>query len=232
MTFARKRIGSAVILQVLLIVAMVSVAYSQVLLPLTNPSGELWRLLPDRLRWLSDGHMPSVEVTLDYPTVLKEPVHPNGPFRFPDPPTHVSPGESWLEFLLPSRTEVVVYQPDFRQRVGLIGTTTLRGLLAIAVLALLLFMVRTLRSGDPFVPANARRIYAIAAIVGIGGPLTDLLGQWGRHGVLEHPRIAPLVVPESYHLSLLPLAIGLAIAVAAEVFRQGIALRADVDGLV
>lgn len=125
-----------------------------------------------------------------------------------------------------------MYQPDFRQRVGLIGTTTLRGLLAIAVLALLLFMVRTLRSGDPFVPANARRIYAIAAIVGIGGLLTDLLGQWGRHGVLEHPRIAPLVDPESYHLSLLPLAVGVAIAVAAEVFRQGTSLRADVDGLV
>ena len=42
----------------------------------------------------------------------------------------------------------------------------------------------------------------------------------------------PLIVHESYRLSLLPLAIGLAIAVGAEVFRQGTSLRADVDGLV
>lgn len=39
MTTVRTRVGSAVILQVLLIVAMASVAYSQVFLPLTGPGG-------------------------------------------------------------------------------------------------------------------------------------------------------------------------------------------------
>jgi hypothetical protein len=75
-------------------------------------------------------------------------------------------------------------------------------------------------------------MYAIAATVGLGGLLADLLGQWGRQGILNNPRVAPFVVPESYHLSLMPLAIGLAIAVAAEWFRQGTSLRAAVEGLV
>lgn len=222
MTTVRKRVGSAVLLEFLLIVAMASVAYSQVFVPLTSIGG---------LRSMTGRYVPSVEVTLDYRTVLKDP-HTD-PFRFPELSTNgpITPGNG-LEFLLPTRTKVSVWEPDFRQRIGVIGTPTLRGLLAIAILVLLLLMVRTLRSGDPFVPANARRMYAIAASVGLGGLLADLLGQWGRHGVLEHPIVAPLVIRESYHLSLMPLAIGVAIAVAAEVFRQGTLLRADVDGLV
>lgn len=220
MTTVRKRIGSAVVVEILLIVAMASVAYSQVFVPLTGPGG---------LRLTSGRYPPSVEVELNYPAVLRDPT--SDPFRFPELIGYVSRGEG-LQFLLPTRTKVSVVDPDPRQRVGVIGAPTLRGLLAIAVLGLLLLMVRTLRSGDPFVPANARRMYAIAATVGIGGLLADLLGQWGRHGVLDHPRVAPFVVRESYHLSLMPLAIGLAIAVAAEVFRQGIALQADVEGLV
>jgi hypothetical protein len=201
---------------------MVSVAYSQVFVPLTSIGG---------LRSMTGRYVPSVEVTLDYRTVLKDP-HTN-PFRLPAlSTTEVISTKNGLEFGLPTRADVSVWGPDFRQRKAVIGTQTLRGLLAIAVLALLLLMVRTLRVGDPFVPANARRMYAIAATVGIGGLLADLLGQWGRHGVLDNPRVAPFVIPESYHLPLLPLAIGVAIAVAAEVFRQGTLLRADVDGLV
>ena len=221
MTTLRKRIGSAVILEILVIVAMASVAYSQIFIPLTSIGG---------VRSMTGRYVPTVEVTLEYGAVLKDPG--TSPFRFPELGAgELVPGNS-LEFLLPTRTKVMVWEPDARQRIGVTGAPALRGLLAIAVLALLLLMVRTLRSGDPFVPTNARRMYAIAATVGLGGLLADLLGQWGRHGVLDNPRIAPLVVRESYHLSLMPLAIGVAIAVAAEVFRQGTLLRADVEGLV
>jgi hypothetical protein len=213
--------GSAIVLELLLIAAMVSIAYSQVFIPLTGPDG----VGPT----ISGRSAPSVEVTLAYPAVLSD--SDISPFRFPALVGEVAPGDG-VEFLLPTRTRVAVLSPDLRQRVGVIGTPTLRGLLAIAVLGLLLLMVRTLRSGDPFLPANARRLYAIAAIVGVGGLLTDLLGQWGRHAILDKPKVAQLVVHEPYHLSLMPLAIGMAIAVAAEVFRQGTSLRADVDGLV
>jgi hypothetical protein len=65
MTTVRKRNGSTVILQVLLLVAIASVAYSQVFLPLTGPGG---------LRMMNGRYPPSVEVTLDYPKVLKTPL--------------------------------------------------------------------------------------------------------------------------------------------------------------
>ena len=221
MTTARKPARSAVVLELLLIVAIVAVAYGQVFVPLTSIGG---------LKPLTGRYVPSIEVTLDLRTALKEQTNP---YRFPDMPVGtVITSADGLEFGLPTRTFVEIWAPDARQRVAGIGTRAIRGLLAIAILMLLLLMVRTLRSGDPFVPANARRMYAIAATVGIGLPLADLLDQWGRHGILDNPRVAPFVMRESYHLSLLPIAIGLAIAVAAEVFRQGSSLRADVDGLV
>jgi hypothetical protein len=100
-----------------------------------------------------------------------------------------------------------------------------------APLACLLLLVRSLRRGDPFVPANARRLYLIAAAVGFGGQAVQLLEAWGRSGLVEHPVVAPYLVPDA-HLSFMPLLAGLAIAVGAEVFRQGTALREEVECLV
>lgn len=104
-------------------------------------------------------------------------------------------------------------------------------LLAVAVLTLLLRIVRTLRDRDPFVEANARRLFAIAGLVGVGGQLTVLVAAWGRLGVLRHPDVAPYVVTDAT-VTFVPLFVGLAIAVVAEVFRQGTRLRAEVAGLV
>ncbi|MBC9732032.1 DUF2975 domain-containing protein [Nocardioides marmotae] len=92
-------------------------------------------------------------------------------------------------------------------------------------------MVRRTTGGAPFIAANARRLYLIAAAVGLGGQAVVLLEAWGRATVLNHPQIAPYV-HSGVEISFSPLLAGLGVAVAAEVFRQGAALRADVEGLV
>lgn len=173
------------------------------------------------------GGYPSVEATVDVAEVRVE--------TTPELPTLVGQGElapgQALEFTIPHQTTVAVYDPDVRQFVGLVGPEILLALLTIAVLVLLLLIVRTLRRGDPFVPSNARRLYAIAALVGLGGEAVVLLRAWGGAGVLAHPSVAPYVLQGS-HITVVPLAVGLGIAVAAEVFRQGNALREEVASLV
>ncbi len=173
------------------------------------------------------GSAPTVQAELDSAAVQVR--------TSPSLPTVAGGGElvagDALEMTLPDASTVVVNDPDTRQLLGLVGSEVLAALLAIAVIAMLLAVVRTLRRGDPFVPANARRLYTIAMTVGFGGVAVELLQAWGEFSVLSHPAIEPYVI-EGAELSFMPLVAGLGIAVAAEVFRQGAALREEVEGLV
>jgi hypothetical protein len=172
------------------------------------------------------GGPPTVEVTLDTATVNID-TDPELP-TLADRTIEAGVG---TEFLVPTGTKLAVYTPDWRQRLALAGTPVLGGLLGIGVLGLLLHITRTLRRGDPFVASNARRLYVIAALVGIGGQAVVALTAWGRLGILRHPEVAPYVLTD-VSTTIVPLLAGFGIAVAAEVFRQGARLKAEVEGLV
>ena len=217
------RVGrSAVVaLEGILMVLLVTTAVLGVVRPLVGPTGLGIGSGP------VFGGVPQVPATVDAEAVRVE--------TSPELPSlagagEVTPGEG-LEMTLPTGTSVAVHDPDLGQRLSLTGSEVLGGLVTVAVLVLLLLIVRSLRQGDPFVPANARCLFAIAAVVGVGGQAALLLRAWGEHAVLEHPLVAPYVLEEA-SVSWLPLVAGLGIAVAAEVFRQGAALREDVEGLV
>jgi hypothetical protein len=207
-------------LEVLLVVAIAVVATFGVLAPALGHAGLGIGTGP------LFGALPSVDVTIDMTavTVTTDPALPNVGGRT------IAPGEG-LEFSRLTGAQVVLWAPDLRQRLAFGATPVFGGLLTIAVLFLLLRITQTLREGDPFVPSNARRLYLIAALVGIGGQATALLTTWGRLGVMHHPEVAPYVVADA-STTFLPLLAGLGIAVAAEVFRQGTRLRAEVEGLV
>lgn len=136
-----------------------------------------------------------------------------------------------LEVQAPTGTSVTLWNPDAAQILGVIAPGVITGLVTIAVLTLLLLMVRSVRTSDPFVPANAQRLLAIAALVAIGGQGSALLTAWGRRTVLNDPAISAYV-QHDWSISFTPLLAGLGIAVAAEVFRRGSALRADAVGVV
>jgi hypothetical protein len=210
---------STTALEGLLVVALVAVAIFGVIRPVIGPAGLHLGRGP------VFGKAPSVEVTLDARNVqiTTEP-------RLPTMLGEVQAGDG-LEFLIPTGSRVVLYVPNLTQRLGFTGAAVLQGLLVMAVLGLLLAVTRTLRQGDPFVAANARRLYLIAGLVGIGGQLVVGLSAWARWQVLTHPDVAPYVFAE-HRLSFVPLVAGLGIAVAAEVFRQGTRLRDEVEGLV
>lgn len=214
------RLASAV-LEAVLLAAILLVGVLSVAQPILGPAG-----LATGTGSVF-GESPSVDADIDASRVRID--------TEPDLPTlaeqgEIAPGDG-VEMTIPTGTTVTVYEPDWRQRLGLVGSEVLGGLVTIAVLTLLLRLVRSLRLGDPFVPANARRLYAIAIAIGVGGQATVLLGAWGRAQVLGHPLVEPYVVSDFY-VTFLPLLAGLGVAVAAEVFRQGTALREEVAGLV
>jgi hypothetical protein len=202
-----------------LVVALVAVAIFGVIAPAISPAGVGLGRGP------TFGRFPSVEVTVDARNVqiTTEPA-------LPTLAGEVQAGDA-MDFLIPTGSSVVLYDPDWAQRLGIVGASVLQGLLAMGVLGLLLAVTRTLRRGDPFVAANARRLYLIAGLIGIGGQMVVGLSAWARWQVLTHPNVAPYVFAE-HRLSFVPLVAGLGIAVAAEVFRQGTRLRDEVEGLV
>jgi hypothetical protein len=209
--------AGALVLELVLLLAMASVAVFGVVRPLLGPLGLSVTTGPTLAT------VPSVTVTL-VEGINTEPALPQIGTE------GVSEGEG-IEMGGPLTAQVVIVNPSVRQRVAVVGPQVVGGLVTLGVLLLLLQVVRSLRQGDPFRPANARRLLGIAALVGIGGQVTVLFGVWSRMEVVNHPKVAPFV-QHDVELSFLPLVAGLGIAVAAEVFRRGTRLRADVEGLV
>lgn len=152
---------------------------------------------------------------------------------FPELPAVMGRGEihpgDGLEFFPTVGATIAVNVPDFRQSVLLGWVPLLSGLAIIAVMVLTIGILRTLQRGDVFVSSNVRRLYTIAGIVAIGGGLLQALSLWGYFGIVGHPSAERYVVP-TWEISWVPLIAGLAVAVGAEIFRQGLALRDETMG--
>jgi hypothetical protein len=117
-----------------------------------------------------------------------------------------------------------------RQWFGLVGGE-LAGAVTVVALALFVLMVRDLRRGDLFRGANLHRLYVVAAVIGVGGTLSEVLLAWGRTAVLQADRLGGAAALD-WTVSLNPLILGGALLVVAEALRQGIRMRADTEGLV
>ena len=209
-----KHYRSAALLESLLAAAMVVVGLALIVAPLLGSGG--LGLESSLLRPFGE--------PLSVPALVLDPV-----VEGLAPGTYAA-GDA-VELSGPTVATASVSNPDLVQRAGLVGGRVLQGLTVLGVLVLLLRLTRTLRQGDAFVPANARRLSVIAVLVGVGGTVSQLVHQVGAVAVLEAPSVRDRVAPV-FEVSFLPLFAALGIGVLAEVFRQGAALRADVDGLV
>ncbi len=127
--------------------------------------------------------------------------------------------------------EATLLEPSGDQRLGLLGGRLVGGLTALGVLGLLLQIVRSLRRDEVFDRVNARRLSLLAVALGVGGMAAQLLTAFGTVRVLDTDFVRGSAIPV-FELSFLPLLGALGVGVLAEVFRQGAALREDVEGLV
>ncbi|MDR2565594.1 MAG: DUF2975 domain-containing protein [Bifidobacteriaceae bacterium] len=129
--------------------------------------------------------------------------------------------KAWVEF----------DQPGLAGFMATTGSDVILGLTSLVTCVFLWLVVASVRRGEPFDRRNVTRLY-VAGVVCIGGSALYMLANaggrmaatWG--GTLEDLSRAEIA------LSFGPLAVGTLFAVMAEVFRRGMILRAETDGLV
>lgn len=132
---------------------------------------------------------------------------------------------------LGSKMALFVLGPTWRDRLVYAGPVLFAQALALTVLVLLWRIVGTVARGEVFIRENARRMLAIGLVVAVGGSLAQVLRYLGWVDMIEHSAAAGVVKAE-WSFSFLPLLVGAVILLLAEVFRQGVRMRADVEGFV
>lgn len=104
-------------------------------------------------------------------------------------------------------------------------------LLSAAGLAIVLAMLRSARTGDPFDRVNLRRLQALTVLVLIGGTLVSWGGAFVRRWLLDNSAVAD-IVPMDFQFTFLPIIGGVLLGVLAEVWRRGVAMRTELEGLI
>jgi hypothetical protein len=185
--------------------------------------------------WPQSGEMPSS-------LVLIEPSHREDSYEtFNEMPTQGGEmPQGWAQ-LRDERTDVVggagellFADPSMLQRlIWLIGITLIP--VGLAVLWWILSrIVASARHGDPFTNRNARRLATAGVLVMAGPALAILIQQVAVRSMLTDSTAADKA-DIWFQWESAPwwtLGVGLALLVLAAVWRQGVALREDVEGLV
>lgn len=128
--------------------------------------------------------------------------------------------------------DVTLADPSPAQRV----LDLLPGLLTFGLIAagcwLIIAVMATIASGDPFVAANVRRLRLLAALLLIG-PMVVLFVDLPVHGaLLGSMDLGGLDPAVSLELAWPSFIAGMVVALLAEAFKAGSRLRDDVEGLV
>jgi len=125
-------------------------------------------------------------------------------------------------FLNPSRLEQSAYV--------VIGALT--PILVAVVLWILLRVVSSVGHGSPFTEANARRLWFLAGLIGIGGTVASAANGWLDSFLISRSAAAPAFRTSQVSLEAWPLLVGLLVAVVAFTWNHGVALEKDTEGLV
>ncbi|MGN6302570.1 MAG: DUF2975 domain-containing protein [Angustibacter sp.] len=129
--------------------------------------------------------------------------------------------------------EVMVqfWNPTWPQRWAWTLVRAIPAALAAVGLWLLAALTRSAYRGSPFTRRNVHRLMVLTTLVAVGG----LVGDWGaalvRLWVVDSSDLGSLVTQDA-QLSFAFLGVVLLLGVVTEVWRRGVAMREDLDGLV
>ncbi|GGK70767.1 hypothetical protein Ppa06_35670 [Planomonospora parontospora subsp. parontospora] len=125
---------------------------------------------------------------------------------------------------------LAVIDPDLSQRFLLLLPELLLTIMLGAVAVVLLQLIRTFREGDPFIPANARRLAVIGVLL-LGIAFLPRVEVLSLNMLLSGTPLENVGIQnsEDFYWALF---VGFTVLALAEVFRQGSRLRSDTQGLV
>ncbi|GAB3741419.1 DUF2975 domain-containing protein [Nocardiopsis nanhaiensis] len=129
------------------------------------------------------------------------------------------------------------HDPSALERLLLVLPVLIGMPIVIAVLYLVIRVLASLDLGDPFVPANVRRIWTAALLVIVGAivvPVVEAAADFHLQEVaLASDRAVLLVFTVGLgSVPALMLLVGFVLAAFGEVFRRGSQMRDDVEGLI
>ncbi|MCP9979591.1 DUF2975 domain-containing protein [Actinomadura madurae] len=99
------------------------------------------------------------------------------------------------------------------------------------ILSILMRMAATFRTGDVFVPANIRRLYAIAVTLLVTATAVPALDMITTEALISGTPLTGTVT-SSYTLQTSTVILSILVAALAGAFGHGTRLRADTEGLV
>ena len=138
---------------------------------------------------------------------------------------------NWAEVSGPTEVSVSFWNPTLAQRWAYVLVRALPAAAAAAGLWLLAALIRSCRVDDPFTRRNVRRLGWITVLTAAGGVVGDWGASFVRRWLLDSSDAAGLV-PMDFSLSFGFVGLVLVLGVVTGVWRRGVAMREDLDGLV
>ncbi len=138
--------------------------------------------------------------------------------------TDVTVGEASFDLIVPD--------PSATQRMLDALPDLLAGGVALLVLVLLYRVLGDIARGEPFARHNVTRLRLIAFAIALGWSAAGVTAAFVTMPILGATNIGDLPLASTWMMPVLPLGIGMVVALLAEAFQIGAELRDDVDGLV
>lgn len=127
--------------------------------------------------------------------------------------------------------EVTFWSPSTGQQTSYVATRAIPALAGAAGLWILAALVRSAAGGDPFTSRNVRRLSWLTGLVLVAG----VVGDWGREAVrlwlIETSDLAADTAA-TVEVSWWWLGVAAVLGVITAVWRRGVAMRSDLEGLV
>lgn len=142
----------------------------------------------------------------------------------------VSPGDAIVAEAA-NHVRFEIADPSATSRAVWIASEMIGPITGLLGLWLVLGIVTSAKTGQPFTEENERRLWTLASVVGIGGTGVSIANTFARTFVLQRSELADLFAIEFY-VSFLPLFAGLAVAVLAGIWRIGVNMSDDLTGTI
>lgn len=149
-----------------------------------------------------------------------------------DGATDTSTGLPAVELSGPHTASVNILNPTRGEQFAYVTIGALVPALGAVVLWVLLRVVSSANKGTPFTGTNAKRMWLLAALIGIGGTLASFGDNWVDVYLISRSAAASAFKTSQVTFDVWPLLVGLIVGVIALTWDRGVALERDTEGLI